>query len=128
MDCSWPLEVASLSTLLVTASLPCYCRGSCIPVKPVYIQGYLEKVLPSFYDEIIALPDIVRKVDIIQNTVGKLLDDFLFGTSGSAVNSCARSQLPSCINMRVALPEWLLYATHFAKVPLFYSRHTENDV
>jgi dynein heavy chain len=50
-----------------------FYRGSCIPVKPVYIQGYLERVLPSFYDEIACLPEIVHKVEVIQNTLIDIL-------------------------------------------------------
>ena len=48
-------------------------KGSCIPVKAVYITGYIDRVLPSFYDDISCLPEIVRKVEVIQNTLVDIL-------------------------------------------------------
>ena len=44
-------------------------RGSCIPVQAVYIKGQLEKVIPSFYDDLICLPVIVTKIEAIQKTL-----------------------------------------------------------
>ena len=44
-------------------------RGSCIPVQSVYIKGQLEKVLPSFYDDLICLPIVVTKIEAIQKTL-----------------------------------------------------------
>jgi hypothetical protein len=44
-------------------------RGSCIPVEAVYIKGQLEKVIPSFYDDVICLPIIVTKIEAIQKTL-----------------------------------------------------------
>jgi len=49
------------------------CRGSCIPVEAVYIKGQLEKVIPSFYDDVICLPVIVAKIEAIQKTLVKSL-------------------------------------------------------
>ena len=50
-----------------------YFRGSCIPVKPIYIHGQLDKVVPSFYDEIIILPVVVEKVELIQSSLMDIL-------------------------------------------------------
>ena len=50
-----------------------FYKGSCIPVKAVYITGYIDRVLPSFYDDISCLPEIVRKVEVIQNTLVDIL-------------------------------------------------------
>ena len=50
-----------------------FYRGSFIPIRPVYITGYLDRVLPSFYDEISSLPDIVHKVEVIQNSLIDIL-------------------------------------------------------
>ena len=51
----------------------CNYRGSCIPVKPMYIHGQLEPVVPSFYDEIIILPAVVQKVESIQSSLMDIL-------------------------------------------------------
>jgi hypothetical protein len=37
----------------------------------VYIKGQLEKVIPSFYDDLICLPVIVAKIEAIQKTLVK---------------------------------------------------------
>ena len=50
-----------------------FYKGSCIPVKPVYITGYIDRVLPSFYEDISCLPEIVKKVEVIQNTLVDIL-------------------------------------------------------
>ena len=50
-----------------------FFRGSCIPVKPMYIHGQLEQVVPSFYDEIIILPEVVQKVESIQQSLMDIL-------------------------------------------------------
>ena len=53
--------------------LSCLLRGSCIPVKPMYIHGQLERIVPSFYDEIIILPAVVQKVESIQASLMDIL-------------------------------------------------------
>ena len=59
-------------TIISNTSIFCY-RGSCIPVKPMYIHGQLEQVVPSFYDEIIILPAVVAKVEAIQASLMDIL-------------------------------------------------------
>ena len=59
-------------SIISNTSIFCY-RGSCIPVKPMYIHGQLEQVVPSFYDEIIILPAVVAKVEAIQASLMDIL-------------------------------------------------------
>ena len=50
-----------------------FYRGSYIPIGPVYITGHLDRVLPSFFDEISGLPSIVQKVEVIQTSLIDIL-------------------------------------------------------
>ena len=50
-----------------------FYRGSYIPIGPVYITGHLDRVLPSFFDEISGLPTIVQKVEVIQTSLIDIL-------------------------------------------------------
>ena len=51
-----------------------YYKGTCIPVKAVYVAGRLEKVVPSFYEEIIILPSVVNRVEGIQKSLLDILN------------------------------------------------------
>ena len=52
-----------------------WCRGSCIPVHEVRVKGEIKPVRPSFFDDLIRLPDIVDKVTLVQNSLVKTLED-----------------------------------------------------
>lgn len=87
-----------------------FYRGSFIPIRPVYITGHLDRVLPSFYDEVSGLPTIVQKVEIIQNSLIDILKMmFTYLNEWKAYRSvwrfnkdmtCAKfvKQLPTCVD------------------------------
>ena len=87
-----------------------FYKGSFIPVKPVYIMGYLNRVIPSFYDEISSLPNIVHKVETIQNSlidILKMMFNYLNEWKGyrsvwrySKDMTCAKfvDQSPTCVD------------------------------
>ena len=52
-----------------------WCRGSCIPVHEVRVKGEIKPVRPSFFDDLIRLPEIVDKVSLVQTSLVKTLED-----------------------------------------------------
>ena len=52
-----------------------WCRGSCIPVHEVRVKGEIKPVQPSFYDDIIRLPDIIEKVGAVQERIVHTLEE-----------------------------------------------------
>ena len=52
-----------------------WCRGSCIPVHEVRVKGEIKPVRPSFFDDLIGLPDMIDKVMFVQNSLVKTLED-----------------------------------------------------
>ena len=52
-----------------------WCRGSCISVHEVRVKGEIKPVQPSFYDDIIRLPDIIEKVGLVQESIVKTLEE-----------------------------------------------------
>ncbi len=87
-----------------------FYRGSFIPINPVYITGHLDRVLPSFYDEVSRLPTIVQKVEVIQNSlidILKMMFSYLNEWKGyrsvwryNKEMTCAKfvEQLPTCVD------------------------------
>ena len=68
-----------------------FYRGSYIPIKPVYITGHLDRVLPSFFDEISCLPNIVKKVEVIQSSLIDILKMMFNYLNEWKVNPCQLS-------------------------------------
>ena len=52
-----------------------WCRGSCIPVHEVRVKGEIKPVRPSFFDDLISLPEMIEKVGVVQNSLVKTLED-----------------------------------------------------
>ena len=52
-----------------------WCRGSCIPVHEVRVKGEIKPIQPSFFDDIIQLPEVIEKVALVQNSIVHTLDE-----------------------------------------------------
>ena len=50
-------------------------KGTCIPVPPVRVKNEIRPIQPSFYDDIIRLPEIIEKVDIVQASIVNSLEN-----------------------------------------------------
>ena len=51
-----------------------WCKGSCIPVKEARVQEIIRPVRPSFYEDIVCIPEIISKVELVQNSILGILD------------------------------------------------------
>ena len=52
-----------------------WARGTCIPVPPVRVKDNIRPIQPSFYDDIIRLPEIIENVEVVQNSIVTTLEN-----------------------------------------------------
>ena len=92
-----------------------WARGTCIPVPPVRVKDEIRPIQPSFYDDIIRLPEIIENVEVVQNSIVTTLENVQQYLASwkkmknlwkfDKKNTCEKflERLPSCVDFDAKL-------------------------
>ena len=90
-------------------------NGTCIPMEKARVKGEIRPIQPSFFEDIVRIPEIIEKVDLVQNSTVKSLEEIQLYLSSwkkyknlwkyDKKSTCNKflERLPSCVDFDAKL-------------------------